>query len=206
MKIYTYDPAPNPQRLAAFMKYKGIDIETQQVDMTTGEQLTDDYRAINPDCTVPTLVLDDGTVLSQVIGQCIYLEELYPEKPLFGTTAAEKALVISWCHKLFSGLTTAIASVLRNRSKGFINRALPGPLDLPQIPELVDRGRTQIQYFLPELDKHLASNTWMAGDNFSMADIDLYTTIGFLGWVKEGIPEECEHLKAWHARAAELMA
>ena len=60
MKLYTYDPAPNPRRLALFMAWKGIDVETQQVDLMTGEQLGDDYRAINPECTVPTLVLDDG--------------------------------------------------------------------------------------------------------------------------------------------------
>lgn len=205
MKIYTYDPAPNPQRLALFMKYKGIEIETQQVDMGAAEQLGEDYRAINPDATVPALVLDDGTVLSQVIGQCVYLEELYPEKPLMGMNPLEKAMVISWAHKLSHGLGGAIASVLRNSKKGFVDRALPGPLNLPQIPELAERGRSQIAFWLPQLDAHLARSTWMAGDNFTFADIDLYTTIGFLGWIKESIPGDCEHLQAWHERAgAEL--
>ena len=202
MKIYNFEAAPNGQRLAMFTRYKGLEIDTQPVDMANGEQLTEAYRAINPDCTVPALVLDDGTVLSQVIGQCVYLEELHPEKPLFGTTALEKAQVISWCHKLFNGLFTAIASVLRNHSKAFENRALPGPLDLPQIPEMVDRGRAQIHYFLPVIDAHLAENTWVAGDNISMADIDLLVAIGFLGWVKETVPDNCSHLKAWHERAS----
>jgi len=202
MKIYTFDGAPNAQRLAMFMKYKGLEIDTQQIDMMSAEQLSDEYRAINPDSTIPALVLDDGTVLSQVIGQCIYLEELHPDKPLFGSSALEKAQVISWCHKLFNGLFIGVASILRNRSKAFENRALPGPLDLPQIPELVERGQAQIHYFLPELDKHLAENTWMAGDNFSMADIDLLVAIGFLAWVKEEVPDSCTHLKAWQERAS----
>ena len=62
MKLYTFDPAPNPRRLTLFMQYKGIEIETQQIDMMAGEQLGDDFRKINPECTVPALVLDDGTV------------------------------------------------------------------------------------------------------------------------------------------------
>ena len=41
MKLYTYDPAPNPRRLTLFLKLKGIDIDTQQIDMMTAEQLGD---------------------------------------------------------------------------------------------------------------------------------------------------------------------
>lgn len=205
MKLFTYDPAPNPRRLALFMHYKGIALNTQQIDLGTAEQLGEDYRAINPDCTVPALQLDDGTVFSEVIGICTYLEALHPEKPLLGTTPLEKAKVISWNHKLFASLFSAVAGMLRNRSKSMINRALPGDLDIPQIPELVERGILQIQHMLPKLDAHLANSTWLAGENFSFADIDLLVAIDFMAWVKQSVPEECTHLKAWYTRAqAEL--
>jgi glutathione S-transferase len=206
MKLYTYDPAPNPRRLALFLKLKGIEIDTQAVDMTVAEQLTDAYRKVNPACTVPALVLDDGTVLTEVIGMYTYLEQLHPQKPLMGSTAVERALVISWCHKLFHDLMMAIASVLRNRGRSFHNRALPGPLDTPQIPALAERGLLQIRHILPELDAHLATSTWVASDNFTVADIDLLITIDFLAWIKESIPEDCPHLKAWYGRAAAHVA
>jgi glutathione S-transferase len=206
MKLYTYDPAPNPRRLALFMQLKGIEIDTQQVDMMVAEQLTDAYRQINPACSVPALVLDDGTLLTEVIGMYTYLEELHPESPLMGRTATERALIISWCHKLFCGLMMAIASALRNRGKSFANRALPGPLDTPQIPEMVERGLAQIHHILPELDAHLSKSTWVAGDNFSVADIDLLVNIDFLAWIRESVPEECSHLKAWHERASAHVA
>ena len=206
MKLYTYELAPNPLRLALFLKLKGIDIETQAVDMRVAEQLSDAYRAVNPACTVPALVLDDGTVLTEVIGMYTYLEQLHPAKPLLGSTAVERAQVVSWCHKLFHDLMMAIASVLRNRGKSFHNRALPGPLDTPQIPALAERGLLQIRHILPELDAHLATSTWLAGDNFTVADIDLLVTIDFLAWIKESIPEDCSHLKAWYARAAAHVA
>jgi glutathione S-transferase len=206
MKLYAYDQAPNPQRLALFLKLKGIKIETQHIDMMTGEQLTDAYRQINPAGTLPALVLDDGTLLTEVIGMYTYLEDLHPEPPLMGYTPLERALVISWCHKVYVGLMMGIASALRNRGKTFRNRALPGPLDLPQIPELADRGLLQIHHILPQLDAHLANSTWLAGDNFSVADIDLLVTIDFLAWVKESVPDRCSHLKAWYERASAKVA
>tara|TARA_R110002073_G_scaffold102918_1_gene233305 strand:+ start:629 stop:1249 length:621 start_codon:yes stop_codon:yes gene_type:complete len=206
MKLYTYDPAPNPRRLALFLKLKGIEIDTQQIDMMTAEQLSEDYRQINPSCSVPALVLDDGTVLTEVIAMYTYLEALHPEPPLMGTTAGERAVVINWCHKLFCGLMMAIASALRNRGKSFVNRALPGPLDTPQIPELVERGLLQIGHILPELDAHLATSTWVAGEHISIADIDLLVAIDFLAWIKQAIPEECTHLKDWYQRASAQLA
>jgi glutathione S-transferase len=206
MKLYTYDPAPNPRRLTLFLKLKGIEIDTQQVDMLIAEQLTDTYRQINPQCSVPALVLDDGTLLTEVISIYGYLEELHPEPALLGTTATERALVIGWCHKLFVGLMMAIAGALRNRGKSFINRALPGPIDTPQIPEMVERGLLQIRHILPELDKHLAKSVWVAGDTFSVADIDLLVSIDFLAWIRESVPEHCTHLKDWHQRATAHVA
>lgn len=206
MKLYTYDPAPNPKRLTLFMKFKGLEIETQQIDMMAGEQLGDDYRSINPECTVPALVLDDGTVLTEVVGICTYLEELYPNKRLMGTTALEKAQVISWDHKLFMGFMQAIASMLRNTSKGFRERALPGALDVPQIPELAERGLLQLQHLLPKLNAHLADSTWLAGDDFTLADIDLLVAVDFMAWVKQSIPEDCTHLKEWYQRASAELA
>lgn len=201
MKLYTYDPAPNPRRLTLFMQYKGITLDTQQVDLGTAEQLTDQYRQINPECSVPALQLDDGSVLAEVIGICTYLEALHPEKPLLGSTALEKARVISWDHRLFAAMTSAIAGMLRNRSRAFANRALPGPLDVPQIPDLVDRGKLQLDHFLPQLDKELAARPWLAGEHFTFADIDLLVAVDFMAWVKQSIPEDCSNLREWYARA-----
>lgn len=205
MKLYTYDRAPNPRRLAMFMKYKGIELETQQVDLMKGEQRGEPYRAINPDQTVPALLLDDGSVLSEVIGICTYLEGLHPDRPLLGTTPLEKARVISWDHRLFAALVVPIADILRNSAEAFRNRALPGPYDVPQLPEMVERGRLQLHCILPDLDAQLAGRTWLAGDRFSFADIDLLAAVDFMAWVKESVPEDCRHLKAWYERAkAEL--
>lgn len=202
MKLYTYDAAPNPRRLAMFLKYKGIELDTQQVDLGAQEQHGEEYGRINPLRTVPALQLDSGEVLTEVIGQCLYLESLYPEKPLLGTTALEKAEVISWDHRLFLTGFMAIADAFRNAHPAFKGRAMPGPLALEQIPELAERGKVRLEHFWPTMDAHLADSTWIIGDQFSFADIDMYCINEFAGWIKEGIPEHCTHLKAWHERAA----
>ncbi len=201
MKLYTYDPAPNPRRVGLFLHYKGLEIPTQQVDMMAKEQLGDAFRAINPDGTLPALVLDDGTVMTEVVGICAYLEGLHPAKPLLGVDHLQRALVLSWDHRLFSTIITAVAEVLRNSSERFANRGLPGPLDLPQIPELADRGRRRLAHAWPELDRTLAGREWLVGDGPTLADIDLLIAAEFAGWVKMGPPEECTHLQAFLERA-----
>ena len=173
MKLYTYDPAPNPQRLNLFMQYKGIEVETVQVDMAHQEQLGDDYKAVNPLGTVPALVTDEGAVLTEIVGACLYLEALYPDKPLMGSTALEKALVVSKMHQLFNTVFMAVAEAFRNSTPGFKGRALPGPLDLEQIPELAERGKLRLGHYWDDLNAQLGESDWLVGDGITQADIDL---------------------------------
>ncbi|MEE4661857.1 MAG: glutathione S-transferase family protein [Halieaceae bacterium] len=206
MKLYTFDIAPNPRRLGLFLQYKGIQLDTEQIDLGKQEHLENEaFGKLNPARTVPALVLDSGEVLTEVIGQCAYLESVYPEKPLMGTTALERADILSWDHKLYLQGFLPIAEIFRNGNPAFKDRALPGPLKLAQIPELCDRGELRLAAFWTMMDEHLAQHSWVAGDGFSLADIDLYCVVEFAGWIKKGIPDECEALKAWHARAAEQL-
>lgn len=206
MKLYTYDPAPNPRRLALFLKYKGIELDTQQVDLGAQEQHGDEYGKINPLRTVPALVMDSGEVLTEVIGQCVYLEALYPEKPLMGSTPLEQAEVINWDHRLFMTGFMAIADAFRNSHPAFKGRGMPGPVPLEQIPELAERGQIRLEHFWPGMDEHLAGRDWVAGSSISFADIDLYCLVEFAGWIKQGIPDSCTHFKAWHERASAALA
>lgn len=201
MKLYTYDPAPNPRRLQMLLDYKGIEIETVQIDLLQQEQFSEAFRKVNPMCTVPALVLDDGTVLTEVIGACIYLEETFPERPLLGTTSLEKAQVISWDHRLFNSVFHAIAEVFRNGNPAFAGRALPGPLEIAQLPQLVDRGQQRLEAAWRMVDRALAKSPFLAGEHFSFADIDLLACVDFARWIKTSVPEECSHIQAWLPRA-----
>ena len=78
---------------------------------------------------------------------------------------------------------------------------MPGPLAVEQIPELVERGKLRLAQFWSMMDEHLAGTRWIAGDNFTFADIDMICIIEFAGWIKDGIPADCSHLLEWHERA-----
>jgi glutathione S-transferase len=202
MKLYTYPPAPNPRRLHLFMAEKGITIPCEHVDLMKREQLGEAYRAINPLGTVPALVTDEGVTLTQVVAICDYLEALHPVPPLLGRTPLEKAQIREWSHRVFMEGLAAIADVFRNGNPAFAHRAMPGPLDLEQIPALVERGMQRLGAFWETLDTHLAGRAFMVGDAFSMADIDAFVCCGFAGWIRQKIPEHCANLQRWHAAVA----
>jgi glutathione S-transferase len=52
MKLYDYQLAPNPRRVR---REKGVTVPTVQIDLCAGEQFTPEFRAVNPECTVPVL-------------------------------------------------------------------------------------------------------------------------------------------------------
>src|ERR1044072_5179167 len=191
MKFYDCVTAPSPRRVRIFAAEKGIALDTVQVDLRNGEQFSDAFRAINPDCTVPPLVLDDGTVLAGAVAICGYLEELHPEPALIGTTPQERAIVIALNRQIERDGFFAAMDALRNAAKGLKGRALPGPPDSEQIPELAERGRTRVDHFFRGMDARLRDRTFVAGSRFTIADISTLVLIDLAGRAKLAVPDEC---------------
>lgn len=198
MKFYDCKTAPSPRRVRIFMAEKGIEIETVQVDLASGEQLQKDYRQINPDCVVPTLQLDDGTCISEVVAICQYLESQYPEPRLMGHDDVERAKILMWNAKVEQHGLWSVAHAFRNAAKGLKGRALPGPDPYEQIPELAERGRSQVEHFFARLDGQLADNRFVAGESLSIADITAVVVVEFAGWIKIAVPEQAENLQRWY--------
>ena len=65
---------------------KKIDVETIDIDLKNGEQLSPEFKKINPNCTVPVLSFDNGDTLTSTAGIRSYLEAKYPDIPLMGRT------------------------------------------------------------------------------------------------------------------------
>jgi glutathione S-transferase len=206
MHLYTYDSAPNPRRLGLFLAYKGIELPTTQIDMRENEHRGETFLAINHLGTLPALLTDEGVLLTEVIAICDYLEALFPERPLMGTTPLVRALVLSWDHRIFVSIFEAFAEMLRNRSPAFAHRALPGPIDIEQIPALEERGRKRFRASLELFDTELGERPFLCGDAISFADIDLLVGVETARWVKEGIPDGCAHLRAWHERCRAILS
>ena len=171
MKLYDCATAPSPRRVRIFLAEKGVSIDTVQVDLRNGEQFTPAFRAVNPDCTVPALQLDDGTVIADAIAICGYIEELHPDPPLIGSTPLERAVVIALNRQIERDGFHAAMEAFRNVAKGLKGRALPGPHDYEQIPDLAERGRARIAHFFRNMDARLATREFVAGSRFTIADI-----------------------------------
>ena len=205
MKFYDCATAPSPRRVRMFIAEKGLsdEIETIEVSLRDAEQLGDAFRAINPYCTVPVLELNDGTRLLSTAGCCRYLEEAYPQPPLMGRTAEEKAVVADMEWRMEMDGFMAAGEALRNSVPRLKDRALVGPDNYAQIPELAERGRQRAARFLQTLDTILAARDYVAGDAFSLADITAYCTVDFAKWVKVEVPDAAANLQRWFAAVGE---
>ncbi|EAP89205.1 glutathione S-transferase, putative [Oceanicaulis sp. HTCC2633] len=197
MKFYDCATAPSPRRARMVIAEKRIDVETIEIDLRSGQQFSEDFRTVNPGCTVPALLTDDGESLCENASIVRYLEALYPDPPLLGTSPIEQARVAEWVWRAeFDGLIS-VMEVLRNTSKAMKDRALPGPDPVPQIPELAERGMMRGQRFFKTLDTRLSDTPWLAGDAFSFADITAFVFVEFAAWVKMIPGDELEALAKW---------
>ena len=200
--LYDCATAPSPRRARILLAEKGVAHDTVQVDLRSGEQLGEAYRAINPQCTVPALRTEEGLLLTDNAAIAAYVEARYPEPALLGRTPAEKATIASWNWRAeFEGLM-AIAEALRNGSPAMANRALPGPVNYAQIPELAERGRARVQNFLATLNDQLSANEHVAGSGFSIADITAVVAVDFARVVKVKPGDEHPHLLRWREQMA----
>ena len=198
MKFYDCKTAPSPRRVRIFIAEKGLDIETVEVDLRSGEQFGDAFTRLNPDCTVPVLELADGTCLTEVMGICRYLEAAHPEPPLFGRTPTEQGLVTGWNAKIEHQGLMAMAEAFRNSLPGFKGRALPGPVAHEQIPELAARGRERVAAFMAKLDARFADSEFVAGPDYSLADITALVFVDFATRAKLGPGDDATSLARWY--------
>ncbi|MGI9221581.1 MAG: glutathione S-transferase, partial [Woeseiaceae bacterium] len=127
MKLYDCKTAPSPRRVRIFAAEKNLQLDVVQVDLGRGKQFAEEFRAINPDCTVPVLELHEGAYLTEVVAICHYLEEVRPAPALFGETPEERAVTMMWNAKAELQGLWAMADAFRNSVKGLQGHALPGP-------------------------------------------------------------------------------
>src|SRR5512132_739595 len=199
MKLYDCVSAPSPRRVLIFLAEKGVRLPTVQVDLRSGEHLQPAFAAINPWHTVPAIELNDGTAISGASACCRYLEEVYPDPPLMGRDPKEKAVVAMWDHRCELDGFLAAAEALRNEARGMKGRALPGPVGYEQIPALAERGKARVGHFYEVLNERLADSEFVAGPNYSVADITAFVSVEFAGWIKLNPADGAAHLRRWLA-------
>ena len=203
MKFYDCTMAPSPRRVRIFLAEKGIELETEQVDLVGGENLSEEYRRkVNPRGLCPALVLDDGTSLGESFSICRYLEELHPEPCLMGSTPIDRAQIDSRVRQIeWDGFLPG-AEAFRNTAPQFKTRGIPGVGGVAAIPALAERGVQSMPHFFDVLEGWLSAGDYLYGGAFSIVDITALCVVDFFAWVKVGIPDSHERTRAWYQRVS----
>lgn len=197
MIFYDCTTAPSPRRTRMFIAEKGIDIETRQINIGKGEQLSPEFLAVNPRATVPVLVTEEGTALTENVAIAAYLEEMFPEPSLMGATAEERALVLMWNALCEAQGGQSIADAFRNSNPHMKGRALTGTENFEQIPDLAERAMKRVHLFFELLEARLSESAFLAGDSFTMADITGFVFCDFARVIKTPIPDSCTATRSW---------
>jgi glutathione S-transferase len=202
MLFYDCPTAPSPRRARMFIAEKGLTIETRDISIADGEQLQTEFLAVNPRATLPVLVTDKGTILTENLGIAAFLEASHPESPLMGRTPDEKGLVLMWNAIVEQQGGQPIAEALRNSSPRMKDRAIPGPQDYAQIPELAERGKARTAVFFDLIEARLRDSPFLAANHFTLADITAFVFVDFARVIKMRIPEENSASRTWFENIA----
>ncbi len=192
MKIIEDGRAPNPRRVRIFLAEKDIDIEYEQIDITEFQHKTPDFSDLNPLQRVPVLLLDDGNAISESMAICRYFEELQPEPPLMGTGPYVKANVEMWQRRMELNLLFPVAQTFRH-----LHPAMK-EMEKPQVAEWGEVNRPRVLTMLSLLDAELSGRQFIAGDEFSVADITAMVGMDFMKPARIERPENRPSLERWH--------
>lgn len=193
MKLYDGGLAPNPRRVRVFLAEKGIEVPRQSVDMSALGHRSPEVTARNPLQRLPVLELDDGRILTESVAICRYFEELHPEPSLFGREAFERARIEEWNRRVEFGLLATVAAAFRHLHPAMTE------WEVPQIAEWGEANKPKAQDFLSFLNEHLAEHRFLAGDEFSIADITGMIGVDFMKPARIPLAPELAHVKRWHA-------
>ena len=198
MKLYT-SVGPNPHVVSVFLKEKGVDLETQTVDIRGGESRREPYiSTVNSRGQCPVLEIAPDNRLTEVTAICEYLEEKHPTPPLIGTTAEERAQTRMWVRRLDLSIAEPLGNGFR-ASEGyemFKDR-------FRVLPEAADGLKAIAQDNLSWLNDDLGDKEFICGDRFTLADIHLYCFLSFGAKVGQPLNPELTKVGNWFDRISE---
>jgi glutathione S-transferase len=170
--------------------YKGVNFKEDLVYPSA-----EGYNKFSPALKVPSLTTDDGQHLSEAAVLCEYIEDAYPDRPLFPTDIVARNKVRQLMHM------AELYIELPNRRLipfSFSNQPAPEQL-LKEVASVIERGINSINA--------LANfSPWSLGNEFTMADIYLYyvLTVADMGslMTKIDLNSRIPGLEEWRAAFA----
>lgn len=155
----------------------------------------DAFLALNPACTVPVMVEENGLVIADSNAICEYLDEAYPDPPLMGRTFADRCEVrrlVAWFDLKFGQEVTA--NLLTERTmKKLLGRGHPEAAALRA-------GYQNLRSHLDYLGWLAETRPWLAGREISIADLAAaahLSSLDYIGDVDWSLSDSAKH---WYAR------
>ncbi|MEH6729592.1 MULTISPECIES: glutathione S-transferase [Pseudoalteromonas] len=199
MKIYDVENFPNPLRVRIALAEKNAtaNVEFVPVDLLNGEHRTEAFLAKNPLAGVPVLELDDGTFISESTAITEYIDTAFEGPSLMGETAKERAVINMMQKRAESMVLDAVATYFHHATDG-LGPELETYQNVAWGEKQGEKARQGFSYF----NDVLAQSAFVAGEQFSIADITLYAGMVFAGFAQIAIPNELTHLVAWQEKVA----
>jgi maleylpyruvate isomerase len=171
MKLYTYYRSQATFRVRIALNLKGLSHDDTYLHLEKGDQFTAEYRAVNPQMVVPTLI-DGDAKLFQSLAILEYLEEKYPEPPLLPKDPAARA----WLRGLSLINIADSHPLLVPRIRHYLLDDLKLSQDqmMGWIRHWVGAGLTAMEELLAE---HKESGRFAHGDMPTFGDIGIVTQV-----------------------------
>ena len=198
MKLYTFAPAANALRVEMFLREKELKLETISVNVREDELFKEPYNSMNPFNCIPFLELENGTIITETISICRYLDEQFNSSKLFGNDKEERAVIDMWNRRIeLDGFLPLLHSV-RNKTSFFKGKVVPGTrTSITQSPEIVERGIEMFDILLNRIEPHLSKNKFLLGDKFTIADITSHFMFNLSNMLKIDFGQKYKNVYRW---------
>ena len=196
MKVYDVEGFPNPARVRiALAEKNAVDkVEFVTVDVMGGAHREPAFLEKNPSGTVPVLELDNGTAISECTAITEYIDHTFEGISLTGKNPEQRAAIHMMNRRGESMLLDAVGAYFHHATDGL------GPA--LETNQNKDWGLSQKEVALKGMkyfNDVLGKQKFVAGNEFSMADITVFAGLAFADFAKIEISESLTNLQKWRA-------
>jgi glutathione S-transferase len=221
LELYHAEPAANSLKSLLCLKEKGLDFTSHYVNLAEFEQHEPEFVKLNPNGQVPLLV-HDGTVITESTLINEYIEDVFPEPKLRPDDPAARAHMRFWTKYVDEYFCPALSVLGWQRIiKGMVEHLSEEEFEekIARIPlkeqrdkwrtaakqafpqEQLDDCRRRVETSLARIEEALESSTWVAGEDYTLADISCFAMMAGLPMFQPDMmnAEETPRCMEWHA-------
>ncbi|MFJ5469053.1 GSH-dependent disulfide bond oxidoreductase [Pectobacterium carotovorum] len=193
-----YAPTPNGHKITLFLEEANLPYQLHRVNISKGEQFKPEFLAISPNNKIPAIVdtqpAEGGTPISLFESGAILLYLAEKHGVLLSTSLRERTATLQWLFWQVAGFGPMLGQ------NHHFNHYAPQP-----VPYAIERYQQETQRLYRVLDKHLQDSPWLAGENYSIADIATYPWV--VSYARQRVDlDDYPAVKAWYTRISERPA